>query len=65
MCAVDSGYKWLLAGIIAPFFWWVVLGIALWIVRRWFPQHEVVLFGLDPPPKAPEAHQDRQPAPPR
>lgn len=41
MWAVD---KYLLAALIGPFFWWVLLGTILWIVRRFFPRWEAILF---------------------
>lgn len=36
--------KWLLAGLIAPIFWWVTLSLCLWFVRRFCPKWEKTLF---------------------
>ena len=44
MWAVSEGYKYLLAALIAPFFWWALLGTILWLVRRFRPQWEATLF---------------------
>lgn len=35
---------WLLAGLLAPVFWWLVLSPILWFVRRFFPRAEKILF---------------------
>jgi hypothetical protein len=37
-------WKYGLAGFLQPFFWLVVLGLALWITRRLFPRAERWLF---------------------
>lgn len=37
-------WKYLIAGIIAPFFWLIVLSISLWLVRRFCPGWERVLW---------------------
>lgn len=36
--------KYVIAGALAPFFWLLVLGLALWLVRRLFPRAESWLF---------------------
>lgn len=36
--------SYLLAGLIGPIFWLIVLSVALWIVRRFFPKWEKILF---------------------
>lgn len=36
--------KYLVAGILAPFFWLIVLGVSLWLVRKLAPSWERVLF---------------------
>lgn len=36
--------KYFLAGIIAPFFWLIVLSVALWLTRRFLPRAESWLF---------------------
>jgi hypothetical protein len=41
---VDRVYVYLLVGLIAPLFWLVVLTIAKWIVRRFFPRWEKTLW---------------------
>ena len=41
---MDGPMKWLLAGILLPIFWWIVLSVALWFVRRFFPKWEKSLF---------------------
>jgi hypothetical protein len=33
-----------LGSLLAPFFWLLVLSVALWLVRRFFPKWEKVLF---------------------
>ena len=37
-------YKYILGPLMAPFFWFVVLGLALWVTRRLFPKAEWWLF---------------------
>jgi len=41
--AVSVG-AYFLAAVIGPFFWWIMLGTCLWIVRRLFPKWEKVLW---------------------
>jgi hypothetical protein len=36
--------KYMLAGLIAPFFWLIVLSAALWATRRFLPRAESWLF---------------------
>lgn len=36
--------KYFLAGALAPFFWLIVLGSALWLTRKLFPRAESWLF---------------------
>jgi hypothetical protein len=36
--------KYLLAGIIGPLFWLLTLSTALWMVRRYWPRAESILF---------------------
>lgn len=36
--------KFAIGGLLAPFFWLIVLSVALLAVRRWFPRAEAVLF---------------------
>jgi hypothetical protein len=36
--------KYFLAGFLQPFFWLIVLSIALWLTRKWFPRAESILF---------------------
>lgn len=35
---------WLLAGLVGPLFWWVVLGLSLWLVRLVAPSWERFFF---------------------
>lgn len=37
-----------LGALLRPLFWLVVLGLALWAVRRLFPEHERDLFERGP-----------------
>lgn len=39
-----DGMKYALGALLAPLFWLVVLSVSLWIVRRWFPRAEAILF---------------------
>ena len=41
---MDDVIKFALVGIISPFFWWIVLGFALWLTRKFVPKWERVLF---------------------
>ena len=36
--------KYAIAGFLAPFFWLVVLSVALWLTRKLFPRAESWLF---------------------
>lgn len=36
--------KYLIAGLLQGLFWWLVLGLALWLTRRYFPRAEAWLF---------------------
>ncbi len=36
--------KYFVAALIAPFFWLVVLSVSLWLVRRFLPRAEPILF---------------------
>lgn len=36
--------KYFIAGVIQPFFWLIVLSLALWATRKWFPRAEAILF---------------------
>jgi hypothetical protein len=36
--------KYFLAGLLQPFFWLIVLSVALWLTRKWFPRAESILF---------------------
>lgn len=36
--------KNLIAGLLAPFFWLIVLSLSLWVTRRFFPRAESWLF---------------------
>ena len=36
--------KYLLAGILGPLFWLLVLSTALWLARRYCPRAEAILF---------------------
>jgi hypothetical protein len=33
-----------IVGFISPFFWLVVLSVALWLIRKWLPGKERILF---------------------
>lgn len=45
MRGVDNDWlRYLVAGIVGPFFWLVLLAVILWIVRRFFPKWEKFLF---------------------
>jgi len=37
-------WKYLVAGALAPFFWLIVLSVALWAIRRFLPGAEAILF---------------------
>ena len=39
-----ANWKYALAGVIVPLFWWIVLSVSLWITRRLFPRAEQWLF---------------------
>ena len=39
-----NGWQFAIGGALMPFFWLIVLSVALWIVRRWFPRAEAILF---------------------
>jgi hypothetical protein len=34
----------ILAAILGPLFWWIVLGLILWLVRKFKPEWEKTLF---------------------
>jgi hypothetical protein len=36
--------KYLIAGLIGPFFWLIVLSVCLWLTRKLFPKAESWLF---------------------
>jgi hypothetical protein len=36
--------KYAIGAALAPLFWLVILSVSLWIVRRWFPRAEAILF---------------------
>ena len=36
--------KYAVAGLLAPFFWLIVLSVSLWLTRKFFPQAESWLF---------------------
>lgn len=37
-------WKYLIAGLLGPLFWLIVLSVSLWLVRRYFPKAERVLW---------------------
>lgn len=37
-------WKYLIAGVLGPLFWLIVLSVSLWIVRRYFPRAERILW---------------------
>ena len=36
--------EYLLAGLIGPWLWWLLLGFILWLVRKFAPKWEKTLF---------------------
>ena len=57
--------KYIIAGALAPFFWLVVLAVALWVTRRLFPRAESWLFApLGVTVRRAVQHLRRRPRPP-
>jgi hypothetical protein len=53
------GVSYLLAGLIGPFLWLVGLAVLLWLVRRFFPKWEKILF-MKIPNDPPDTPKDRR-----
>lgn len=37
--------KYLVAGFLAPFYWLIVMSVSLWLIRKFKPKWEPILFG--------------------
>jgi hypothetical protein len=42
--SIDGHMTYVLAGLVQGLFWWIALGLCLWLVRRFFPSLEVPLL---------------------